>query len=111
MLYDPKWSETKSPPVIPAVVMPTTPDEVLRGLVAWLEGQPGGTEYSWVNPSDCLFCRYSQSLGNKVCGYSSLYRLVPGGIENPHLGRIEHDVAQPKPWTYAAALDRARALL
>jgi hypothetical protein len=104
MLYDPKWG---SPPV-----MPTTVAEVLQGLVAWLEGKPGGTTYPWIDPEDCLFARYSRSLGNSERCYLELYRIV-GEMYSSHgpLSKIESKVAFVSPHTYAAALQRARALL
>lgn len=104
MLYDPKWG---SPPV-----MPTMAAEILQGLVAWLGGKPGGTTYPWVDPEDCLFARYSRSLGNSGHCYLELYRIA-GEMYSSHgpLSEIERKVAHPTPRTYAAALARARALL
>ena len=96
-MSDPRTPDTISPPV-----PPTTANEVLRGLVAWLEGQPGGTTYPWVDPEDCLFARYSRSLGHQEHPY---LRLRDG------LGDIEFKVAVLRPHTYAAALQRAKALL
>ena len=101
MLYDPKWG---TPPVTVA--------EILWGLVKWLEGRPGDTTYSWIDPDDCLLARYSRSLGNEECPYTRLYKMV-GELASLHgpLGEVECKVAHPIPHTYAAALTRARALL
>lgn len=100
MLYDPKWG---SPPV-----MPTTVAEILQGLVEWLEGKPGGTTYSWIDPEDCLLARYSRSLGNEERPYHKLFELVWYAGK---LSEMESKVAVLRPHTYAAALQRARALL
>jgi hypothetical protein len=87
-------TETNSPPV--------TADDLLRGLVNWLEGQPGETTYCWTDYHDCLFTRYGGTLDG-----GRLHNLVGGEV----MESWELQVAMPKPHTYAAALTRARALL
>jgi hypothetical protein len=109
MLHDSsKWGKIKSPPV---TLPPTTANEVLRGLVVWLEGQPGGTEYCWADHTDYLFARYSKVFKTgEHHSYGRLYGLL-SSKEAEKLGEIELEVAVPEPETYAAALERARALL
>lgn len=105
-MSDPRTPDTISPPV-----PPTTANEVLRGLVAWLEGQPRGTMYCWADHTDCLFARYSKVLKTgESHSYGRLYGLL-GADEAEKLGEVELKVAMGEPKTYAAALVRARTLL
>jgi len=100
MLYDPKWAkpEVKADPFS------------LSGLVAWLEQQPKRRRYNYWNcEGKCLYGLYmashgiawSESGGNK-------------GDAHPR-GRfcsIVYDrVASSTPYTFGAALKRARAAL
>lgn len=75
----------------------------LDGLIAWLEKQPGEREYDFNNCSgECLIGRYLVAVtGCNTHVYTKVF------------GRnIDHyrSVAYAQPWTYGAALARARAL-
>jgi hypothetical protein len=85
MLYDPKWG-AKFKPLSTA------------GLVAWLETKNPETEYDWKSVDGCLIGKYLAAVApDAVCRYSTTF----AGY---------FDFAAPKPWTFGAALKRARAL-
>lgn len=67
-------------------------------LIAWLEKQNPVTRYSYFNPRDCLICRCSAALGG-----TNVFHKIDFGL-------LDQLVAQPHPWNYGAALERARAL-
>jgi len=91
MLWDRKWDK---PPV-----------ESLAGLIAWLEQQPVDGEYQWYSAVDCLVCRYLRAVTgepwpHQKWAYSAIF-------DSPH---DYNEVAATRPWTYGAALERARAV-
>lgn len=99
MLYDPKWQkqvETKLDPLS------------LDAFIAWLEKQPGETEYDWYNYHYCIVGRFVTSVRKTLPFEERVCRL--GGPNYWSVGPWRNDVGLPRPWTYAAALDRARKL-
>jgi hypothetical protein len=84
----------------------------LAGLVAWLETQPAETAYNfWNCHGQCLLSTYLTVRGmvedSPGTNYIKLMRATCGyGV-----GGDPIDVSGDKPWTYGAALARARALL
>lgn len=100
MLYDPKWEQkTKADP------------HSLDNLITWLERQPADTTFDHLDIHGCLLARYfSDHYGCPV---------LVGGIaygrefqnEDIPLPKTFADVAfGTAPYTYAAALERARAV-
>lgn len=73
-----------------------TPD--LKGLIAWLETQDGATTYEYWDGHDCLLCRFGKLLTGHI-------GIAENGIF--HLDAVSFAT----PWTYSAALSRARAEL
>jgi hypothetical protein len=97
MLYNEQWDRKK-----PA----TEPDKFsLAGLVAWLERQSPETEYDFRNSSTCLLAQYLIAVAGQTYPGEFNYSKVCGGIA-PY-----HTVASRGPWTYGAALKRARQVL
>ena len=99
MLYDPKWDQkTKADPF------------TLEDVIAWLERQDPDQRYDYDNCfGECLFGQYAASVGVpwERAGAGSCWR---GGDAHGEFRRfIYNKVARPTPWTYGAALDRARA--
>jgi hypothetical protein len=96
MLYDPKWqipTKTRSRPSI-------------AGLIAWLEEQPAETKYEWMSPMGCLVCKYYEAEGFQEWGDRKwFYRDAFGGSVDDY-----HFVGGTAPWTFGAALARARVL-
>ena len=94
-----------------------TPDQVallepevfsLRGLISWLEHQPGEMAYDYMCIGACLAHNYFEARGVKygVGGFP-----IPNGSKNGSpVGQIEW-VSSMKPWIYGEALKRARTLL
>ena len=85
----------------------TKPDVFsLDGLIAWLEQQPGETTYNF---NDCCgLCLLSQYVTARLGRYSSgddYCRMADVGGFN-----VIQRLAGEEPWTFCAALQRARAL-
>lgn len=91
MLFDPKWEKPKTDP------------HSLDAVMAWLEQQPADQEYDWFDIKGCLACRYLQFLGESEPWANGSYRELFGTIET------YHQIAGKWPWTFGAALERARA--
>ncbi len=77
---------------------PTVAEPSLAGLVTWLETQDPGRSYDWWDAGDCLGCRY---IG--VGRYTEIHDALD------RVGAIS--VLEEMPWTYSAALTRARTAL
>lgn len=78
----------------------------LEGLIAWLERQPQETSYDFSEASTCLLTRWHSEFGSGLeesgLSYTSGICVLSGWAS---------EVAAISPWTYGAALSRARALL
>lgn len=101
MLYDPKWevqTETKADPF------------ALSTLIAWLEQQESSATYCYGDGGRCLLARYFQNheYPNVLVGGFTIWLTGDTGIGR-HLPKILDDVSVVKPWTYGAALERARS--
>lgn len=87
----------------------------LDGLIAWLAQQPPDRKYEWYYCEACLMHAYfSEGLalpnvpghptlflrGGNIFSYSDLFSSV----------HAYHAVGKPTPWTFGAALSRARML-
>ena len=96
MLYDPKWKK---------------PTDIfsLESLIAWLEQQPSNTSYNWYEPRSCLVCMYLQD----ATGESEPWYLPNHESKKYSDVFPTHDlylkVGGTLPWTFGAALNRARA--
>lgn len=78
----------------------------LEALVAWLEKQPGGTKYDYLDCGACLLSRFAKTVGHK---YESVIVLGPDDLGSEEK-RMEW-IACEAPYIYSAALSRARKLL
>lgn len=97
MLYDPKWEKKVADPL------------ALECIIAWLATMPADQKYNYGDI--CGACLYSQYLVG--LGYES-------GIKDAHSSRqLWKDLHNPqtigvacdRPWTFGAALERARAVI
>jgi hypothetical protein len=100
MLYDKKWDAKAKPDVFS-----------LDGLIAWLEKQPAKTRYDWTDcGGDCLIGHYFIAMGlgkDRPHHYHRVfYQERP---ENEHDGSYSR-VCGVRPFTYGAALSRARKI-
>lgn len=87
-------------------INPGTPAKVadpfsLEALVGWLEKQPGDDAYDYNSFGNCLMDQYLISAG--LCWMNDYRHFldVPTRVV----------IAQRMPWTFGAALERARSLL
>ena len=99
MLFDPKW-QTKVDPL------------TMESLIEWLEKQPAAKQYDFDDCSGkCLYGLYMASHG--VAWFESgAYRARDSGQERSDFCvRVYYTVATAKPWTFGAALKRARAAI
>lgn len=89
MFFDPTCKpETKADPY------------TIEAMIAWLEKQPANKTYPFMDCfGGCLFAKYLASHGHKwqAGDYAMVTEFLP-----PHVAAME-------PWTYGAALERARA--
>lgn len=94
MLYDPKWDvQVKADPA------------ALTSLIAWLETMPSSKSYDWMDTCNCLAGQYM-----RACGISRMDPDRP--LLSELLGGMDRyaAVAGTEPFTFGAALARARAL-
>lgn len=99
MLYDPKWEvEVKADPL------------TLESLIAWLETKPTDEAYDYHNcHGRCLYGQYMASHGIKWKeSGASIPGLAPKARDR-FCELVYCAVADQGPWTFGAALERARA--
>lgn len=74
------------------------PELTIEAIVAWLRTQPQNREYTWQDPAFCLVGQYLADNGSSW-GFH-------------HYSDIPHynEIAETKPHTFGAALERAEAL-
>lgn len=93
MLSRQEWSIPKVQPVAKPSVFS------LESLIAWLEQQPAAKRYDWIcSNGGCLFGKYSRA---KRIDFSDCH--------HEFYLRDELHIASEHPWTFGAALDRARS--
>ncbi len=89
----------------------TKPDAFsIEGLIAWLETQNPSAEYNYADTGNCLYCQYLRSRGVDVAHLGGFtYVDSKGKIHS--LGIFADLVIEAEtPWTFGAALVRAKAL-
>jgi hypothetical protein len=88
MLYDKKW-DAKPDLEYQGIT--------LSGFIAWLEQQPADKEYNYFRSDLCAAAQYLQSQGRR--GQDCIIQLPLNWL---------NEIVMFKPWTFGAALDRAR---
>ncbi len=85
----------------------------LRSLVEWLEMQEGETAYDYTEPKYCLLGQYVVASGGKyIPDYTIDGHTLDAGGFSLHAERPDlYEVVSEHPWTFGAALQRARNLL
>jgi hypothetical protein len=97
MLYDKRWEkpEVKADPFS------------LESLIAWLERQPADGRYDWANCNGrCLVGLYVAAHG---IPWKTLFDVKEDGYDI--LVGPDRNIAIDEPWTFGAALERARKVL
>jgi len=94
MLYDPKWEK----------LVETEP--TFSGFIAWLERQNPAETYDWGSLCSCAVANYMASMGFPINKRPSLGSIF-GEHGMPARNRYG-DICCQRPWTYGAALQRAR---
>lgn len=98
MLYDKRWDkqvETKADPFS------------LESLIAWLEKQPAKKKYDYFDcRGRCLFGQYAAA----TMDMSWMNVVVLEGHKH-EFKLLAYDIACQKPYTFGAALERARAVM
>jgi hypothetical protein len=82
-----------------------------RSLIDWLASQPPGKPYDYANGSYCLITQYLRSRGFPKAVVDSHSAYLGGSLDllGTHtLPPSWNDIAQQQPWTFGAALERAR---
>lgn len=101
MLYDKRWD---------AKVETNVDVLKLETLIAWLEKQPATEKYDYNNCNGrCLYGQYLTHHG--VSWKEELKHTKLGDPRSDFRDYVYEHVACEKPWTFGAALDRARKLL
>ena len=77
----------------------------VHGLIAWLETQDPETEYDFGLTETCLATRYFKQFGVELEGTFEY------GPINVSRDSIWSKIVQGRPWTYGAALARAKELV
>ena len=79
----------------------------LKSLIAWLEKQPADRAYEFYDCDACLIAEYLRAVKGWETPANHTSSYVTG-----FFGSMEeyHGVAARWPWTFGAALERARAL-
>ena len=86
MLFNPKWA--------PATV---------SGVIAFLEQKPSGKAYDFHDCKRCAAAQFMKSIGWSVPDHTTLMNTLP---------QIAYaTIFANRPWTFGAALERARELL
>jgi hypothetical protein len=95
MLYDPKWEvETKPDPF------------KMDTLIAWLAEKPAGEAYDYGDTGACLAAQY---YGAMDCEFKAYLLTHHPALEDDSFGYKLEWLAREKPWSFGAALERARA--
>lgn len=104
MLYDPKWdkqTETKADPL------------QLGTMIAWLEKQPAGKTYCYVDSGGCLLQQYYTAHGFKHVTVGAFGRWHHGATRTHEIAMQSPpkfwQIASGHPRDFGSALERARA--
>jgi hypothetical protein len=100
MLYDKRWdkTDTKTDPLS------------LGSLIAWLETKSPTQHYDYRNcDGECLYGQYMASHGIAWQESGATGNLDAPKKRSDFCCLVYHEIARPLPWTFGAALERARA--
>ena len=111
MLYNKNWDKKQEELSPKGYAKHQHYDWSLSELVAWLEAQPPEKTYPWFSVHGCALCQFLQEqtgwkspAGNLADGFGS-HTIRDWG------GDGYHKILGAEPWTFGAALERARSAL
>lgn len=97
MLYDPKWTETKADPL------------TMENLISWLEKQPARKHYDYNDcKGKCLYGLYMAAYGIDWEYSGACSSKDSGQARADFCATVYEYIACQRPWTFGAALNRAR---
>lgn len=99
MLFNPNWKpEVKADPF------------KLESLIAWLEKQPAKRRYCYHDAGRCLLAQWFKSCGQREVYLGNETVAFGDGVtlRTHRLPQTFQRIATGHPWTFGAALDRAR---
>ena len=96
MLFDPKWEQRNA--------------FSLDSLIGWLQRKPADEIYDYSSCGDCLLARYFADKGfnNKIYVNTVAFHVEDNGGKIHTLPQNFDEIARARPYTYGAALERAR---
>jgi hypothetical protein len=77
----------------------------LHSLIHWLEAQPAERSYEYTAPDRCALAQYLKDLGYSVLDSSIDFGPEPQSDDE---GFWLYEIVRTQPWTFGAALARAR---
>jgi hypothetical protein len=77
----------------------------LHALIRWLEAQPTEQPYEYTAPDRCALAQYLKGLGYSAPDSSIDFGPEPQSADE---GFWLHEIVRTQPWTFGAALERAR---
>lgn len=95
MLFNPDWKKPETKPDVFS----------LASLIRWLEKQPADRAYDYHDIFGCIVCQYLDAMCETPWPERGRFSKVFSSIDQYHA------VAAAMPWTFGAALARARACL
>jgi hypothetical protein len=80
-------------------------------LIDWLSGKHRDERYDYLDGHVCLLAQYLNYRGFKGAVVDAEVAILPDRMAPYALPRTWNEIARARPWTFGAALDRAREAL
>jgi len=80
----------------------------LDSLIAWLETMPADRVYCYDDSGKCLHAQYFAALGSPAEHLGNVTVIFSGNPETFYIPEAFREIAITSPWTFGAALARAR---
>jgi len=82
----------------------------LEGLILWLKKQPEDKVYCYDDNTKCLQAQYFAAVGKPIACLGNILVTFEGEYKSRRIPETFHEIAVTSPWTFGAALARARAV-
>ena len=81
-------------------------------LIDWLSSCEPAGEYDYYDGHCCMVAKYLQARGFPLASVDTAFAFLPSSLGAPRaLPADWDDIARARPWTFGAALERARKVL